>query len=58
MAPEVNLLDEGEGAPQEGPIDPLAKFNRVLKVISDLNPHLKNMSTLPVKKLNNTAHPL
>ena len=58
MAPEVNLLDHGEDAPQEGPIDPLAKFNRVMSVISGINPNCKNKSKLGAKKLNNTADPL
>ena len=43
MAPEVNLMHDGASVPHEGPIDPLAKFNRVMKVISGLSPGSKKM---------------
>ena len=46
MAPEVNLMHEGARVPQEGPIDPLAKFNRVMKVICGLSPDSKKMNKL------------
>ena len=58
MAPEVSLLDEGESDPQKSPIDPLAKFNKVLKVISDIYQRPKNMTILPVKKLSHNTHQL
>ena len=58
MAPEINLLDEVESEPQKGPIDPLAKFNKVLKVISDIYQRPKNMTILPVKKLSHKTHQL
>ena len=55
MAPEVNLLDQGEDVPQEASIDPLAKFNKVMSVISGTSSNCKNMSKMTAKKLNNTA---
>ena len=58
MAPEENLMHEGASIPQEGPIDPLAKFNRVIKVISGLSPDSKKMNQLQAKKFYNTALPL
>ena len=45
-------MHEGASVPQEGPIDPLAKFNRVMKVISGLSADSKKMNQLQAFDLN------
>ena len=59
MAPEVNLLHQGQHILKDEPIDPLAKFERVLKVVSgQTNKNCPNKSQLSVKKVSNTVHPI
>ena len=52
-APEVNLVHRGHSMQQDVPIDPLAKFERVLKVLAGLDPFSTNPLTV-----SHTRHPI